>query len=238
MRSTRSSPMNSSIALPRPRSLADLLSSPIQRRVKAKRDVKEQQARADEDAQLVARAQSGDASAFDELVVKYSPRLYGLVYNMTSNHEDTNDLLQDVFAKAYKSIRGFRGKSSFYTWIHSIAVNMTLNFLKKRGRRFQLSLDDVDSSIQNDKEFIEQTATSTPVREVDLTELQRRLNEAMQKLSDEHRAVVTMFHIQGMPHAEISKILNVSEGTVRSRLFYANRQLQNYLEEFRKNPVS
>ena len=64
------------------------------------------------------------------------PRLYGLVYNMTSNHEDTNDLLQDVFSKAYKSIGGFRGKSSFYTWIHSIAVNMTLNFLKKRGRRF------------------------------------------------------------------------------------------------------
>ena len=143
-----------------------------------------EQPRSDEDQQLVARTQNGEAAAFDQLVVKYTPRLYGLVYNMTSNHEDTNDLLQDVFSKAYKSIGGFRGKSSFYTWIHSIAVNMTL------------------------------------------------------KLSDEHRAVVTMFHIQGMPHAEISKILRVSEGTVRSRLFYANRQLQNYLEEFRKNPVS
>ncbi len=157
---------------------------------------------------------------------------------MTSNHEDTNDLLQDVFSKAYKSIGGFRGNSSFYTWIHSIAVNMTLNFLKKRGRRYHLSLDDMDASVQNDKEFLELTATSSPVREADLSELQRRLNEAMMKLSDEHRAVVTMFHIQGMPHAEISKILRVSEGTVRSRLFYANRQLQNYLEEFRKNPVS
>ncbi|MFL6541564.1 MAG: RNA polymerase sigma factor [Chthoniobacterales bacterium] len=238
MAATRPPQMNPTIAIPAPRRLSDLLSSPLRHRVKAKRDVKEQQARADEDAQLVSRAQSGEVSAFDDLVVKYTPRLYGLVYNMTSNHEDTNDLLQDVFSKAYKSIRGFRGKSSFYTWIHSIAVNMTLNFLKKRGRRFQMSLDDVDASIQNDKEFIEQTSTSTPVREVDLTELQRRLNESMQKLSDEHRAVVTMFHIQGMPHAEISKILNVSEGTVRSRLFYANRQLQNYLEEFRKNPVS
>ena len=194
--------------------------------------------RTNEDQQFVARAQSGDAAAFDQLVIKYSPRLYGLIYNMTSNHEDTNDLLQDVFAKAYKAIRGFRGKSTFYTWIHSIAVNMTLNFLKKRGRRYHLSLDDVDSSIQNDKEFLEVTQTSSPVREADLSELQKRLNEAMMKLSDEHRAVVTMFHIQGMPHAEISKILRVSEGTVRSRLFYANRQLQNYLDEFRKNPVS
>jgi len=190
-----------------------------------------------QDDELIARTQAGDATAFDELVVKYSPRLYGLVYNMTSNHEDTNDMLQDVFAKAYRAIKGFRGKSSFYTWIHTIAVNMTLNFLKKRGRRYNLSLDDIDASIQNDKEFIELTSTTSPVREADLGELQRRLNEAMMKLSDEHRAVVTMFHIQGMPHAEISKILGVSEGTVRSRLFYANRQLQTYLDEFRKNPV-
>jgi RNA polymerase sigma-70 factor (ECF subfamily) len=186
------------------------------------------------DIELVTRTQAGDARAFDELVVKYTPRLYGLVYNMTSNHEDANDILQEVFAKAFRSISGFRGKSSFYTWIHSIAVNMTINFLKKRGRRFLMSLDDVDLNIQNDKEFIELTASSSPVREADLGELQQKLNESMQKLSPEHRAVVTMFDIQGMPHAEISKILGVSEGTVRSRLFYAHRQLQAHLEEFRK----
>ena len=229
--------MNPSVALPPARRLTDLLSSGVDAHDTSKRKAMDR-ARTDEDQDLVARTQSGDAGAFDQLVVKYTPRLYGLVYNMTSNHEDTNDLLQDVFAKAYKAIRGFRGKSSFYTWIHSIAVNMTLNFLKKRGRRFHLSLDDVDAGIQNDKEFIELTATSSPVREADLSELQRRLNEAMMKLSEEHRAVVTMFHIQGMPHAEISKILRVSEGTVRSRLFYANRQLQNYLDEFRKNHVA
>ena len=185
-----------------------------------------------EDAQLVARTQAGDPAAFDALVVKYSPRLYGLVYNMTSNHEDTNDLLQDVFAKAYRSIGGFRGNSAFYTWIHSIAVNMTINFLKKRGRRLTMSLDDMDSGVERDKEFIELTSSTNPVREADLSELQIRLNEAMMKLSYDHRAVVTMFDIQGTPHAEIAKILGISEGTVRSRLFYAHRQLQNYLEEF------
>ena len=185
-----------------------------------------------EDERLVSRSQAGDPAAFDELVVKYSPRLYGLVYNMTSNHEDTNDLLQDVFAKAYRSVKGFRGKSSFYTWIHSIAVNMTINFLKKRGKRFHMSLDDVDSGIHNDKELLEITSSSNPVREADLAELQQKLNEAMMKLSHDHRAVVTMFDIQAMPHAEIAKILGVSEGTVRSRLFYAHRQLQTYLEEF------
>src|SRR6266571_474515 len=197
-----------SSVLAAPRRISDLLSSVPGPNVKRRRAAMDQP-RTDEDQQLVARTQDGDAGAFDQLVVKYTPRLYGLVYNMTSNHEDTNDLLQDIFSKAYKS-----------------------------SRRFHLSLDDVDASIQNDKEFLELTQTSSPVREADLSELQRRLNEAMMKLSDEHRAVVTMFHIQGMPHAEISKILGVSEGTVRSRLFYANRQLQNYLDEFRKNPVS
>lgn len=182
---------------------------------------------------LVMCTKEGDASAFDELVRRYSPRVYGLVYNMTSNHEETNDLLQDIFLKAFRSIKGFRGDSSFYTWVHTIAINMTINFLKKRNRRRSMSLDDMDARIENDSHFIEATATTDPRREANLLELQKRLNDAMQKLSHDHRAVVTMFDIQGMPHAEIAKILKISEGTVRSRLFYAHRQLQNYLEEFR-----
>ena len=184
------------------------------------------------DEDLVAQTQAGDPRAFDQLVRKYSSRLYGLVYNMTSNHEDTNDLLQDIFAKAYRSIKGFKGKSSFYTWLHTIGTNMTINFLKKRSRSYQMSLDDIDNGVQHDPEFIELTSSPDATREVNLKELQQRLNEAMMKLSNEHRAVVTMFDIQGMPHAEIGKILGISEGTVRSRLFYAHRQLQNYLQEF------
>jgi len=97
-----------------------------------------------------------------------------------------------------------------------------------------LSLDDVDLTIENDPDYIEATSKSDPVREAGLSELQERLNVAMQQLSVDHRAVVTMFDIQGMPHAEISKILGVSEGTVRSRLFYAHRLLQSCLEDLRK----
>lgn len=214
---------------------ADLDSNPLTKLVGALSKPMAEVNPQNEDAELIARTQAGDPTAFDQLVIKYSPRLYGLVYNMTSNHEDTNDLMQDIFAKAFRSIKGFRGKSSFYTWIHSIGVNMTINFLKKRGRRFQMSLDDIDANVQNDKDFIELTARSNPVRDADLSELQRRLNEAMMKLSYEHRTVVTMFDVQGIPHAEISKILGISEGTVRSRLFYAHRQLQSYLEEFHNN---
>lgn len=187
------------------------------------------------DSQLVALAQDGDTRAFDQLVRKYTPKLYGLIYNMTSNREDTADLLQEVFAKAYRSLKRFMGRSSFYTWIYSIAVNMTLNFLKKRGRYHKVSLDDVDTGIEHDPEFIKiTTANGGTLRDVNIHELQKRLNEAMMRLSEDHRTVVTLYDIQGLQHAEISKILGVSEGTVRSRLFYAHRQLQNHLEDFIK----
>ena len=188
----------------------------------------------DGDEVLVSRAQSGDTLAFDQLVVRYSPRLYGMIYHMTSNKEDANDLTQDVFAKAYRSLRRFRGRSSFYTWIYAIGTNMTLNFLKKRNRRAAWSLDNLDSGIQNDEAMVDLAHAANPRHQSDLNELQKKLNEALQSLSNRHRAVVTMFDIQGIPHAEISKILKVSEGTVRSRLFYAHRQLQGHLEEFIK----
>ncbi len=188
-----------------------------------------------EDRILVERAQAGDTRAFDELVRKYTPKLYGLVYNMTSNREDTADLLQEIFAKAYRALKRFQGKSSFYTWIYSISVNMTLNFLKKRGRYAKVSLDDVDSGIQNDPDFINiTTANRDTVREVNIHEIQKRLNEAMMKLSEDHRTVVTLYDVQGLQHNEISKILGVSEGTVRSRLFYAHRLLQSLLEDLVK----
>jgi RNA polymerase sigma-70 factor (ECF subfamily) len=109
-----------------------------------------------------------------------------------------------------------------------------LNFLKKRNRRAAWSLDNLDSGIQNDEAMVDLAHAANPRHQSDLNELQKKLNEAMQSLSNAHRAVVTMFDIQGIPHAEISKILKISEGTVRSRLFYAHRQLQGYLEEFIK----
>src|SRR5947208_16499378 len=102
--------MNSSVALPA-RRISDLLSSGLEGRAKSKRNAMDQP-RTDQDQELVKRTQAGDAGAFDELVIKYTPRLYGLVYNMTSNHEDTNDILQDIFAKAYNAIRGLAGKTS------------------------------------------------------------------------------------------------------------------------------
>jgi RNA polymerase sigma-70 factor (ECF subfamily) len=181
---------------------------------------------------LVREAQAGDLSAYDELVRRHQERIYGLCYHMTSNHEDAHDLAQDAFVKAWQAIRTFKGDASFYTWVYRIAVNTCLNHLKsKRNRTLHLSLNDLEINPENDPELVALVSERTPRRDAGLSELHRRLNESMLKLSEEHRAVVTMHDIQGMPHDEIAKVLGVNPGTVRSRLFYARQQLQAWLSD-------
>lgn len=185
----------------------------------------------DQDQNLVTRAQQGETRAFDALILKHGDKLYSLVYNMTSHKEDTHDLLQEIFARAYQGLGKFRGNSTFYTWIYQISVNLTLNFLKKKKRRAGLSLNDIDSSAKLDPALIDNTHEANPELQTTLKELQIRLNDAMQKLSAPHRMVVTMFDIQGMSHGEIAKVLAASEGTIRSRLHYAHLQLQSALQD-------
>jgi len=180
----------------------------------------------------LGRAREGDLEAYNRLVERYQGKIYAIAYNMTGNNEDAKDLTQDIFVKAFRNLKRFKGDSSFYTWIYRIAVNHTINFLKKRNRHNFYSLDDVDQGVEKDPDYIELVSNSEPFRNAELSELQKKLNEAIQKLSDKHRAAVIMHDIEGLPHEEIAKILGCSEGTVRSRLFYARRQLQNFLQEY------
>ena len=184
------------------------------------------------DKELVALAQKGDVPAFSELVSRYQRRVYAVVYNMTSNKEDAEDLVQEVFVKAHKSLPKFQGKSSFYTWIYRIAVNRTINFVKKRKKRQAWSLDDVDGGIERDPAYVELSSKGGPRRDFSISELQEKLNRALQTLSEKHRAVVVLHDIEGVPHDEIGKMLGCSSGTVRSRLFYARQRLQVELKEY------
>ena len=186
------------------------------------------------DDALVKRVQDGDTAAFDELVLKHNQRIYGLVFHMTKDRDESYDLLQDIFSKAYRSINKFKGNSSFYTWVYSIGVNMTINYLKKRKRRQAYSLDDEDNGIQNQAANPATGFRADPRREADLQILQIKMNEALMKLSEQHRSVVVLYDIQGVPQAKISEILGVSEGTIRSRLFYAHKQLQTHLTEIKE----
>ncbi|HWY76388.1 MAG TPA: sigma-70 family RNA polymerase sigma factor [Verrucomicrobiae bacterium] len=187
-----------------------------------------------EEASLVRRAREGDMSAYDDLVRRYQERIYATIYHMTSNHEDASDLAQESFIKAYQALHSFKGGSSFYTWIYRIAVNKTINFLKQRKNRAQMSLNDLDFNAEHDPDLVALISDKTPRRDVGLAELQEKLNAAMQKLSEHHRLVVTLHDVQGLSHEEIAKIMECNIGTVRSRLFYARQQLQAYLSDYLK----
>ena len=188
---------------------------------------------AQRDLELLDRARAGDLRAFDALVMLHNKRVYGLIYRMTQNREDAYDLVQDVFAKAYQSLSKFKGKSSFYTWVYSIAVNMTLNHLKKAKRRDAHRLDDEKSGLADTVSMPDHLTNANPRRELDRKILQKKMNDALLELSEDHRTVVILADIQSVPQVEISRILGVSEGTVRSRLFYTHKQLQSKLEEFK-----
>ena len=187
-----------------------------------------------EEMDLVKRARKGDLAAYDELVRRYQERIYATVYHMTANHEDANDLAQEAFIKAFQALKSFKGGSSFYTWVYRIAVNKTINFLKQRKNRTQMSLDDLDFNAEHDPDFVALISEKTPRREVSLAELQEKLNAAMQKLSESHRMVVVLHDVQGLSHEEAAKIMDCNVGTVRSRLFYARQQLQAYLSDYLK----
>lgn len=186
------------------------------------------------DEVLVKRAQGGDLGAYDELVRRYQERIYSTLYHMTANHEDANDLAQEAFIKAFRALKSFKGDASFFTWLYRIAVNKTINFLKQRKQRANLSLNDLDFNAEHDPDLVALISDKTPRREINLVELQERLNAAMRKLSEEHRLVVTLHDVQGLPHEQISKIMDCNVGTVRSRLFYARQQLQAHLSDFLK----
>jgi RNA polymerase sigma factor (sigma-70 family) len=187
-----------------------------------------------DETELVRRARRGDLGAYDELVLRYQERIYATVYHMTANHEDANDLAQEAFIKAFQALRSFKGGSSFYTWVYRIAVNKTINFLKQRKNRAQMSLDDLDFNAEHDPDLVALISDKTPRREVNLSELQEKLNAAMQRLSEPHRLVVTLHDVQGLSHEEIAEIMECNIGTVRSRLFYARQQLQAYLSDYLK----
>jgi RNA polymerase sigma-70 factor (ECF subfamily) len=183
---------------------------------------------------LVRRARKGDLQSYDELIKRYQERIYATIYHMTSNHEDANDLAQESFIKAFQALASFKGGSSFYTWLYRIAVNKTINFLKQRKNRTHMSLNDLDFNAEHDPDLMALISHKTPRRDAGLSELQEKLNAALQKLSEPHRLVVVLHDVQGQSHEEIAKVMDCNIGTVRSRLFYARQQLQSELADYLK----
>src|SRR5258708_1484743 len=180
---------------------------------------------------LVRRCQAGETEAFDELVTRYRTRVFSMIYNMVHSEQDAWDLAQDSFVKAWKSIKRFRGRSSFYTWIYRIVMNVTIDWLRKKhikgaGAEFddaiQLRQVDPASKTVPKKEAL-------PYEMMQRDEIRARIEQAIAQLSPEQRAVVLMKETEDMQYHEIAETLGCSIGTVMSRLFYARKKLQNLL---------
>jgi RNA polymerase sigma-70 factor (ECF subfamily) len=170
------------------------------------------------DAELICRSKAGDADAFAELVVRYRGRIYSVVYRVVRHEYDALDILQDVFSTAWQSVHRFEGRSSLYTWLYKLAINATFTSIRRNGHRNNEMLrDTIPSSLPG------------PLANCERIEIAECLNGALAKLSAEHRTAVMLKELEGMRYHEIAAFLNISVGTVMSRLFYAKRHLRSLL---------
>jgi RNA polymerase sigma-70 factor (ECF subfamily) len=180
-----------------------------------------------EEKQLVRLAQEGSPAAFEELVAKFQPKVFSMALSFTRNREAADDLAQEIFLKAYLALPRFHGKSEFGTWLYRISVNHIKDFLRKKGRAKEVSLDDVPEISFSDREQAEKAEQE---RE---TESRRTLvQKFVQTLPEKYRVILTLRDIQGQPYEEISRILKLSPGTVDSRLHRARRMLRTKLSPY------
>ena len=179
------------------------------------------------DADLVLRAQRGEAAALSELVIRYQDRVYNTCYRMCRNHADALDLTQTTFVRALEALPRFEIRASFFTWLYRIAVNLTLS-QRRAQRRPMLRLHGPD---EEDRPLEPAAAEGDPAADVEQQELRERLEEALAQLDAEYRAAVILRDVEGLDYAAIAEILEVPTGTVKSRIFRGRMMLRELLEQ-------
>ncbi len=180
------------------------------------------------DGRLVAQAKQGDTDAFAELVRRCQEKIYYTILALTKNQQDASDLAQEAFMQAFKSLRSFRQRSSFYTWVYRIAVNLTLNFLKRRKREDAQEVLDESQSTGNG----EVDHSLSPEGRSLKKELSEKMQTAIDSLPLSYRASFTLVVFQEMTHSQAARILGCSENTVSWRMHKARKMLQARLKPY------
>ena len=192
--------------------------------------ISESKGAAASDGELVQKAKEGSTSAFDALVVKYRKKVYAIAFGMTRNHSDADDVAQETFFRAYRALSSFRPGYEFRPWLLRIAVNQSINCLKRKGRRLEVSLEEeVGSGIVTDVQF------DNPGYGLEQKELAARIEAAVQRLSPKLRAVFLLRAGQDLSYEEMAKILRISKGTVMSRLSRAREKVKGMVGEYGEN---
>lgn len=182
-----------------------------------------------EDQAWVDAARDGDRRAFGRLVERYQERVYAIAYGILQNRDDAWDAAQEAFVKAYQNLHRFEGGASFYTWLYRITHNLAIDHYRAKRRRRQVDFEDkpgVNAAMAAKQPL---SVTADPGQTLGRRELHEVLNQAMEALSNNHRAIIVLREIEGLSYEELADVLEISKGTVMSRLFHARKNLQSLL---------
>ncbi len=183
----------------------------------------------DSDDELVKRIRAGDSSAFPQLVERYQRRVLQLALTFVRNEHDAQEVVQDAFLRVHLGLGGFRGTSSFYTWLYRIVVNLAID-AKRRPYRQRIGWESIAECVNDSRSFeLPRITNSDPHEAMNRVELEQRISSALKHLAPYHRAVILMREVDGMSYQEMAEFLHISKGTVMSRLFHARRRLQRTL---------
>jgi RNA polymerase sigma-70 factor (ECF subfamily) len=181
-----------------------------------------------DDHRLIAECLKGDTLAFGELIRRYQDRLFNTVFRLLGSIEDAQDVVQETFLNAYRSLESFKGDAELFTWLYRIAWNTAVSLKRKQrmalsihtGRNGQGGIDPLDASDGNQ-----------PGEALEKAELEHCVQTALNRLSPEHRAVLVLKEMEGLKYEDIAEILQVPVGTIRSRLHRARMELRDILEQ-------
>jgi RNA polymerase sigma-70 factor (ECF subfamily) len=190
----------------------------------------ERQREAEQDGVLVERAQRGDKQAFRQLVERHQRRAFAIAIGFVRDENDAREIVQEAFLRVYRSLDKFQGGSSFFTWLYRIVANLSIDLMRKPARREAELFDNPGVSEEAESfPFVAQLDGSDPLHVVERRRIAERITEALEALPPYHRSVILMREVDGMSYQEMAEAMQVSKGTIMSRLFHARQKLQRAL---------
>jgi RNA polymerase sigma-70 factor, ECF subfamily len=181
-----------------------------------------------DDQRLITDCLQGRSAAFGELVCRYQDRLFNTVYRLLDNADDAQDVVQEAFLSAYQSLDSFKGDSLFFTWLYRIAINTAISLKRKQRVAVSISAAREDGGV---KEPLDPSDYGRPGHALEKAEEERRIQNALNRLSPEHRAVLVMKDMEGQKYEHMAEVLQVPIGTIRSRLHRARVELRELLQQ-------
>lgn len=183
-----------------------------------------------EEAQVIERILKGDINAYEQLVTQYEKSVYNLALRMTDNPEDAADMAQEAFIKAYNNLSSFRGDSKFSVWLYRIVSNVCLDFLRKQSRRPSVSLS-VEDDDGEDVQLDVPDESMSPESQLERKLTRESVRRGLAQLPEDYRQILLLRELQGLSYDEISQVLNIGVGTVKSRIFRAREKLCAFLSK-------